>query len=445
MKFISNSNDISKFLGTSVKKNIPIKSISTDTRTLRKNALFIAIKGNSFNGNKYVNTAIKKGASLVIADGKEFKDSKNKQIIYVPDSIKALKRISKNIISSFEGEVVGITGSNGKTSTTSMIYQCLKGSSSTIKNFNNEIGMPLSIMNAKRASTSLVMEMGAANFGDIHYLSSFLKPDVGVITNIGSSHLESLKNINGVFKVKSEMVSNIKKNGCLVIPSENKNHQSQWKEMRSDISIITFGLSKDSDFYAADIKYSINKTSFTILSTKHNVKQRINLNLAGEHNVKNILATFSVLFFLNKSEKDIVKNIKNIKLMGRQDQFSWINKSTLIDDTYNANPDSVKKSIDLLSNSQKRKVLVLGDMLELGRMRKHMHKKIGNYASHKKIDILLGFGDLTKYAVDAFGKNGVFFSNENELKIFLKQNISSDDVVLLKGSRGMQMEKFINV
>ena len=445
MKFISNSNDVSKFLGTSVKKNILIKSISIDTRTLRKNALFIAIKGNSFDGNNYVNTAIKKGASLVIADGKEFMDSKDERIIYVPDSLKALKKISKNIISSFEGEIVGITGSNGKTSTTSMINQCLKGSSSTMKNFNNEIGMPLSIMNAKRASTSLVMEMGAANFGDIHYLSSFLKPHVGVITNIGSSHLESLKNINGVFKVKSEMVSNIKKNGCLVIPSENKNHQNQWKEMRNDISIITFGLSKDSDFYAADINYSINKTSFTILSTKHNVKQRINSNLAGEHNIKNILATFSVLFFLNKSEKDIVKSIKNIKLMGRQDQFSWINKSTLIDDTYNANPDSVKKSIDLLSNSQKRKVLVLGDMLELGRMRKHMHKKIGNYASHKKIDILLGFGDLTKYAVDAFGKNGVFFSNENELKIFLKQNISSDDVVLLKGSRGMQMEKFINV
>ena len=445
MKFISNSNDVLKFLGTSVKKNIPIKSISIDTRTLRKNALFIAIKGNSFDGNKFVNTAIKKGASLIITDAKEFKNSKNKRIIYVPDSIKALKKISKNIISSFDGEIVGITGSNGKTSTTSMINQCLKGSSSTMKNFNNEIGMPLSIMNAKRASTCLVMEMGAANFGDIHYLSSFLKPHVGVITNIGSSHLENLKNINGVFKVKSEMVSNIKKNGCLVIPSENKNHQSQWKEMRNDISIITFGLSKDSDFYAADINYSINKTSFTILSTKHNVKQRINSNLAGEHNIKNILATFSVLFFLNKSEKDIVKSIKNIKLMGRQDQFSWINKSTLIDDTYNANPDSVKKSIDLLSNSQKRKVLVLGDMLELGRMRKHMHKKIGNYASHKKIDILLGFGDLTKYAVDAFGKNGVFFSNENELKIFLKQNISSDDVVLLKGSRGMQMERFINV
>lgn len=445
MKFINNSNDVSEFLGLSVKKNIPIKSISTDTRTIKKNALFIAIKGKSFDGNDHVQTAIRKGASLIIADGKEYKNSKDHRIIYVPNSIKALKQISKNIINSFEGKTVGITGSNGKTSTTSIISQCLKGSSSTMKNFNNEIGMPLSIMNAKRDSSNLVIEMGAANPGDIHYLSSFLKPDIGVITNIGNSHLKNLKNIKGVFKVKSELVSNIKKNGCLVIPSENKNHERQWRNMRNDISIATFGLSKNSDFYAKDIKYSIHDSSFTIFSTKYNVEQRINSNLPGEHNIKNILATFAVLFFLNKPEKDIIRNIANIKFTGRQNQIDWINKSMLIDDTYNANPDSVKKSIDLLSNSKKRKVLVLGDMLELGRMRKHMHKKIGNYASDKKIDILLGFGDLTKYAVDGFGKNGIFFNNENELKVFLKENISSDDIVLLKGSRGMQMEKFINV
>ena len=137
------------------------------------------------------------------------------------------------------------------------IRDSIKGSSSTIKNFNNEIGMPLSIINAKRSSTSLVMEMGASNFGDIHYLSSFLKPHVGVITNIGKSHLENLKNISGVFKVKSEIVHNIKKNGCLVIPSENKKHLRQWKGMRDDISIVTFGLNKNADFYASDIKLSL--------------------------------------------------------------------------------------------------------------------------------------------------------------------------------------------
>ena len=202
MKFISNSNDVSEFLGIKIIKNIPIKDISTDTRTLKKKSLFIAIKGNNFDGNDHIDTAIKKGASIVITDKKIYKNSNDKRIVYVPNSIDALKKISKNIINSFQGKIVGITGSNGKTSTTSIISQCIKGSSSTIKNFNNEIGMPLSIMNANRTSNTLVIEMGAAKPGDIHYLSSFLKPHIGVITNIGNSHLANLKNINGVFKVK---------------------------------------------------------------------------------------------------------------------------------------------------------------------------------------------------------------------------------------------------
>jgi UDP-N-acetylmuramoyl-tripeptide--D-alanyl-D-alanine ligase len=445
MKFISNSNDVSEFLGIKIIKNIPIKDISTDTRTLKKKSLFIAIKGNNFDGNDHIDTAIKKGASIVITDKKIYKNSNDKRIVYVPNSINALKKISKNIINSFQGKIVGITGSNGKTSTTSIISQCIKGSSSTIKNFNNEIGMPLSIMNANRTSNTLVIEMGAAKPGDIHYLSSFLKPHIGVITNIGNSHLANLKNINGVFKVKSEIVNNIKKDGCLVIPSENGKHESQWKKMRNDISIITFGLDKDADFRASNIKYKTNSSAFTILSDKYCVEQKVNINLAGEHNIKNILAAYAVLFFLNKPEKSIVKNISNVKLTGRQNQSNWINRSTLIDDTYNANPDSVKKSVDLLSHSKKRKILVLGDMLELGRMRKQMHKDIGKYALKKKIDIFVGFGDLAKYAVDEFGKNGIFFNNEGELKIFLKKNVSKGDIVLIKGSRGMQMEKFINV
>ena len=345
MKFISNSNDVSEFLGIKIIKNIPIKDISTDTRTLKKKSLFIAIKGNNFDGNDHIDTAIKKGASIVITDKKIYKNSNDKRIVYVPNSIDALKKISKNIINSFQGKIVGITGSNGKTSTTSIISQCIKGSSSTIKNFNNEIGMPLSIMNANRTSNSLVIEMGAAKPGDIHYLSSFLKPHIGVITNIGNSHLANLKNINGVFKVKSEIVNNIKKDGCLVIPSENGKHKSQWKKMRNDISIITFGLNKDADFRASNIKYKTNSSAFTILSDKYCVEQKININLAGEHNIKNILAAYAVLFFLNKPEKSIVKNISNVKLTGRQNQSNWINRSTLIDDTYNANPDSVKKNL----------------------------------------------------------------------------------------------------
>ena len=447
MKFINNSNDLTRYLDVPVKKNINIKSISTDTRSIKKGALFIAIKGDVFNGNDYVEIAISKDACLVITDDKKFKDSKNKKIIYVSNSILALRNISRNIIKEYSGNIIGITGSNGKTSTTNIIANSLKNCSSTLKNFNNEIGVPLSIMNANRQSKSLVIEMGAAKINDIDYLSSFLKPNIGVITNIGNSHLESLKNIKGVFKVKSELIRNIKKNGCLVIPNDNKSHLKLWKNIRNDIDFITFGLKASADFYPSDIKYSLNQTQFYICSKKHKVKLKVTTNLAGEHNVKNILASFAVSFFLKKPSQQFADSLnKKLDLITtRQKQFKWLRGSLLIDDTYNANPDSVKKSIDLLTSTNKRKVLVLGDMLELGRFRKKLHKDIGKYAALKKIDIFLGFGDLTKYSVNSFGKKGLFFKSENNLRKYLSENINSKDVVLLKGSRGMKMERFINV
>ena len=447
MKFINNSNDLTRYLDVPVKKNINIKSISTDTRSIKKGALFIAIKGDVFNGNDYVEIAISKDACLVITDDKKFKDSKNKKIIYVSNSILALRNISRNIIKEYSGNIIGITGSNGKTSTTNIIANSLKNCSSTLKNFNNEIGVPLSIMNANRQSKSLVIEMGAAKINDIDYLSSFLKPNIGVITNIGNSHLESLKNIKGVFKVKSELIRNIKKNGCLVIPNDNKSHLKLWKNIRNDIDFITFGLKASADFYPSDIKYSLNQTQFYICSKKHKVKLKVTTKLAGEHNVKNILASFAVSFFLKKPSQQFADSLnKKLDLITtRQKQFKWLRGSLLIDDTYNANPDSVKKSIDLLTSTNKRKVLVLGDMLELGRFRKKLHKDIGKYAALKKIDIFLGFGDLTKYSVNSFGKKGLFFKSENDLKKYLSENINSKDVVLLKGSRGMKMERFINV
>ena len=446
MKFISNSNQLSKFLEKPIKKNIEIKSISIDTRTLKKNSLFIAIKGASFNGNDYVNEALKKGACLVITDNKKFKDSKNTKLIFVNNSLAALKKIAKNIIKDYQGNVIGITGSNGKTTTTRIISNSLKRSSRTLKNFNNEIGMPLSIMNASPKSKNLVIEMGAAKPKDIHYLSSFLKPDIGVITSIGSSHLENLKNIQGVLSVKSELVSNIKKGGCLIVPSDNKKYLKFWKNIRKDIQIITFGLKECADFYPVDIDYDLSKLKFTIYSDKYGTEIKINSSMSGEHNVLNILASFAVSNYLNSSLDKFLSSLKSSpNLSIRQRQLKWINNSLLIDDTYNANPDSVRRSIDLLNVSSKRKILLLGDMLELGRLKRNMHIEIGKYALTKKIDILLGFGDLTKYAVEGFGKNGMFFDNEKSLKKFLNDNINSGDVILIKGSRGMKMERFINV
>ena len=446
MKFITNTSDLAKFLNKKIKFNALIKSISTDTRSLKKNSLFIAIKGENFDGNDFVDEALSKGSNIIIADNKRFKNNKDKRIIWVNDSIKALKTISNNIIKDYGGNVIAITGSNGKTTTTNIIGKTLKNNSKTLKNFNNEIGMPLSLMNASSKSKNLIFEIGASKLNDIDYLSKILQPNVGLITNIGNSHLESLKNIDGVFKVKSEIVKNIKKNGFLVVPNDNKKHLNKWKKMRSDITTISFGMKDDSDFYPIDVKIKQNGLSFLVTSRLLEKPIKISSSLEGVHNVKNILSACAVHYCLGQNLQDFSKSISLSKLDNlRQVKNKWLKGSTLIDDSYNANPDSTKKSIDLLSNYNKKTVLLLGDMLELGRYKNKLHKEVGEYAKSKGISKLIAFGNLTRHSIDGFGKNGIFFNDETKLKNYLRKNITSKNVILIKGSRGMKMERFIDV
>ena len=446
MKFISSSNDLSVYLDLNIAKGIPIKNISIDTRTIKKDSLFIAIKGDKFDGNDFVQEAFEKGASLAIADNKKFLKIRNKKIVYVKNTIGALKKISENIIKKYSGNVIAITGSNGKTTTTNIIANSLNNTSKTIGNYNNEIGMPLSIINASPKSKNIIIEIGAAKAGDIDYLSRILNPFIGVITNIGNSHLETLKNINGVLKVKSEIVNNIKKGGYLIVPNENKKHLSYWKLIRDDINIYSFGMTKSADFFASDIRVKREGMHFKISSKLIDKDIQIKTSLEGEHNIKNILSSFVTHYCLDNNINNFALKLNSNKIKNvRQIKSKWLKGSTLIDDTYNANPDSSKKSIDLLSKYKKNTILVIGDMLELGKYKKKLHKEVGEYAKANGINIVLGFGELTKETIKAFGKKGIFFDNEESLKSYLINNITSKDVILIKGSRGMKMERFINV
>ena len=446
MKFITNTHDLEKYLEIKIRKYSSFKNISIDTRKIKKNSLFFAIKGDNFNGNDFAEDALKNGALTAFVDDKKFINNTNQRIIYVKDTIQTLRKICRNIIKNYDGKVIAITGSNGKTTTTNIIAKTLDHSSSTIKNFNNQIGLPLSILNSSRESKYLVYEIGASKLKDIDYLSKILNPHIGIITNIGHSHLEHLKNIEGVLKVKSEIISNIKKNGCLIVPNYNQKHLAYWRSIRDDIDVITFGLTNSADFYPSNIKLTSIGIDFCIESKYLENNIQISSNIEGKHNVMNILASCAAHYYLKKDLNEFSKEINSLKfVVSRLKKSKWINNSTLIDDTYNANPDSTKKSIDLLSNYNGKTYLILGDMLELGRYKRSLHKEVGQYAYTKKIDTFIGFGELTKYSVDGFGKNGIFFDQEDELKDYLIQNISKNDVILIKGSRGMRMERFINV
>ena len=443
MKFISSTNDITKYLGLKPKKNIKFKNISIDTRTIKKDSLFIALKGENFNGNKFIEKAFSSGAIAVLCSDKSYINKNN--VIYVPSVRKALSKISSEIASDFKGKKILITGSNGKTSTTNIISKSLPKCSSTIKNFNNEIGLPISIMSLKKDSKYMVLEAGAAKKGDIEYLSKIVKPDIGIITNIGNSHLEKLINIEGVFKVKSELIKNIRKGGTLIVPND-MNYLQRWKNMAKDINVIPV----PKKFIAKNEKISKDKKVMTfdiIKSCSSDKKSKaisISSSLLGKHNVQNILVCHTCLNVLGKSNSKMLKSLKNISSsISRQRILSWRNKSTLIDDTYNANPESVKRSIDVLSEFSGRKIFVFGDMFELGRFRKKLHIDIGSYAKNSKIDILITFGELSKFASSGFQKKSYNFYIEEQLKEFIANFIKKNDIVLIKGSRGMKMERFI--
>ena len=443
MKFISSTNDIRKYLGLKPKKNIKFKNISIDTRTIKKDSLFIALKGENFNGNKFIEKAFSSGAIAVLCSDKSYINKNN--VIYVPSVRKALSKISSEIASDFKGKKILITGSNGKTSTTNIISKSLPKCSSTIKNFNNEIGLPISIMSLKKDSKYMVLEAGAAKKGDIEYLSKIVKPDIGIITNIGNSHLDKLINIEGVFKVKSELIKNIRKGGTLIVPND-MNYLQRWKNMAKDINVIPV----PKKFIAKNEKISKDKKvmTFDIIkncsSDKKSKAISISSSLLGKHNVQNILVCHTCLNVLGESNSKMLKSLKNISSsISRQRILSWRNKSTLIDDTYNANPESVKRSIDVLSEFSGRKIFVFGDMFELGRFRKKLHIDIGSYAKNSKIDILITFGELSKFASSGFQKQSYNFYIEEQLKEFIANFIKKNDIVLIKGSRGMKMERFI--
>ena len=446
MKFIQNTSDILSALGIAGKHRSLIKDFCIDSREAKQHSVFIGLTGSNEDGSKYCDDAFSNGAVFAIIKAKKDMNANKLKdnTLGVSNPEKALAKLAQVTIKNFTGPVIGITGSNGKTTTKNILSAGIKNSFSTFKNFNNEIGLPLCALMLDLNNEAAIFEMGAAKKGDIHFLSKIIQPDIGIITHIGHSHLLGLNSLKGVLEVKSELIHNIKNNGTAIVP--NGPHLNYWRRLRKDISFITFGLDDSAEFFASNIESSPAGTSFSIYSQHFKDQILVSTPLMGNHNILNILAAFSSVYQLNGDMNFFLKSLKSFKNESQRLEFQpWINQSNLINDSYNANPDSVKAAIDVLHQMRGRKIMILGDMKELGRYRKKFHKEIGEYAKIKNIDLFLGFGDLAKHSVDSFGSSGIFFNSKIALTEFLRSEISKKDYVLLKGSRGMRMEEFINI
>ncbi len=420
-----------------------LTNVVIDHRKTTKGCLFVAIKGERFDGHDFAEAAYQAGAAAVMAQ----KPYVGVPTIIVEDTRMALLELASYYRGRFDGMVVGVTGSVGKTTSKEMIYQVLSAKKKTLKtegNLNNAIGLPLTIFNLDKSYDAAVIEMGMSARGEISALSQTAVPNVGVITNIGVSHMETLGSRENILKAKLEILDGMPSDAPLILSADN--------DLLSQVSlpqrkVIFCGIDNPkADYRAENIKISDDSTSFVIFD--NGVKTKAVIPSVGRHNVLNALFAFAVGRLAGMERGEIVNALLNYRPAGMRQRVIKTEDYTIIADCYNASPDSMRAALSVLNELEDvkgRKIAVLADMLELGEISKNEHRKIGLYAGTMRIDALFCCGDLSKslYEGAAGLANRYHFSDKEELSCALRDYLQPGDVILFKGSRSMALESVI--
>lgn len=426
------------------------KNFSKDTRTIQKGDTYLAIKGEKFNGNLFWKQALENGADCVIVSEiacseEELEKYKNKTIIKVKDTLEALYEIAKLKRSFYKIPVIAITGSVGKTSTKDIVanvvsqkYKTLK----TIGNNNNNIGLPFTILKLQDEE-AMVLEMGMNHFGEIRLLTNIAKPDICVITNIGTAHIGNLGSRENILKAKLEILEGNEK-ATVILNNDNDLLHKWQEENQNKKTIITYGIQEKSTINAKEIK--LNSDSSEFVCELENKEVKITVPVGGEHFVLNALCAVSVGKTLEIEPEKIVKGIESFELTKkRMDITELTNGIKIINDAYNASLESMQASLSYLSEFKKnRKIAVLGDMLELGEYTKELHRKVGEAVVKNQIDLLFCTGEKAKYIEEQAKKSGMpeenvfWFENKEEMIKKIKEIAKAKDIILLKASNGMK-------
>ena len=436
-------------------KNTICESFSRDTRQIKKGDTYIAIKGENFDGNLFYKEAFDKGANTVIInkinlpkEDIEKYNNQNKNIIQVEETIIALGQIAtfKRELYKDKIKVIGVTGSVGKTSTKDVIANVVSQKYKTLKtegNNNNNIGLPFTILRLKDEEV-LVIEMGMNHFNEISYLTKIAKPDIAVITNIGTSHIGNLGSRENILKAKLEILEGMK-NKLLVINNDN-DLLNKWNlENKENIEVHTYGIKEKSEFQATDIELNENSSNF--ICENKDKKINISVPVGGEHFILNALCATAVGKLLNLNNEQIINGIKSFKLTAKRMEINHLkNNIIFINDSYNASYESMKASILSLKNmTAKRRIAVLGDMFELGKFSEKLHRDVGKVVFGNNIDTLFLIGkDAIFIAEEAqklgFNKENIYhFDDKKQLLEKLKDYINPQDVILFKASNGMKL------
>jgi UDP-N-acetylmuramoyl-tripeptide--D-alanyl-D-alanine ligase len=441
---VSAHNDSSLFTETS------IAGVSIDSRKIEKGNLFIPFKGEHSDGHKYVEESINKGAAAALWQKDVPNPPEHLPILIVDNCLVALQKLARNYRKQLPVKVVGITGSNGKTTTKDMTAGILSTQyrvQKTEGNYNNHIGLPLTVLGLKEDTEIAVLEMGMSGRGEIEFLTKLACPDAVVITNIGESHLLDLGSREGIAEAKLEILQGLKDGGLAILHGDEPLLMERIQQHKGNVHVQTFGRNETNDFYPTEITQLENGNRFKINAAD----TAFELPVLGTHNILNALASMLVANYFSIPFEKMNAGLANIKLTNmRMELVEGLQGEKIINDAYNASPTSMMAAIELVSNLQgyERKILVLGDMLELGPEEQQYHQQIGNSLVADKVDLLFTYGKLgghiAKGARAVLGEQKVFAFTEKEALIQeLKGHVNKNTLILVKASRGMKLEEIV--
>lgn len=430
--------------------DLTVDSVYIDSRKCKKNSLFIPLIGNNNDGHEFIEKAFESGAlvSLVQKNHKILENPEGSLII-VESTQKALGDLAKYYRHKFKIPFIGVTGSVGKTTTKEMIAAALSSSMKVLKtesNYNGQIGLPLTLFNLDSTHQVAVVEMGISEFGEMDRLSEIADVDIAVITNIGVSHIENFESTQNTCREKIKILP--KNKGILYLNGDSPILSDPEIKLFHN-NIIYFGMNGNYPYKCEDIYSDENKTHFTLITSEF--KEPITIPCLGIHNVYNALAAISIADGMGIHIEDIKKGLMTFKNVEMRQQIFNLNGVTIIDDSYNASPDSIKSSVGVLRNLPKleKNIVVIADMLELGEKSHEIHFETGRYIAIEGIDIIITIGNESKYLSDGAKSsnqyiNSVHFDSNLEACKFLSECVCKGDNVLIKGSRGMHTEEIVN-
>lgn len=417
--------------------NTIINKINTDTRIINPGETYLAIVGKKFDGHDFIDQAIKLGANSIIVSCDIETDI---PVLRVNDTVNALGIIARLYRNKLTAIVIGITGSNGKTTVKNMLHNICKlhgKTTATIANNNNTIGVPLTLLSASYDDKIIIVEIGTSKKGEISYLANIVYPDISIITNISESHLSGFHMINDVFFEKLEIIKKAKSTASVIINFDD-NYSKNILPLVADRMVTTYGFSNNADIYFVNQKQS----KITIVSPKGELTYK--LDLPGKHNLSNSMAVIALAQAAEIENNIIIKGLEKYKgIKGRLYIRKLSNNITLIDDTYNANPASSYAALDVLATYSGRKLFVYGGMAELGKSTDKFHYSVGEKAGYIGVNQLYIYGLHVRATYEAFPGEKFYFDELNKLSKALVYYLKSDDIVLIKGSRCYKMDYII--